>query len=184
MRPQDSDSEFIRLYEAHYGEVLAYCARRASSADAEEAAAEVFTVAWRRLDGIELETARGWLFGIARGVLANSWRSTKRRTRLVDRVRGLAPTPTDVTEQQVLQRGERDEVLAALHQLSEPDQEVLMLAAWEELTGPQIARALDVSVAAADQRLHRAKKRLAKTLTHSLAQRRTTLHLSEGQGGI
>jgi RNA polymerase sigma factor (sigma-70 family) len=184
MRPQDSDSEFIRLYEAHYDEVLAYCARRTSSADAEEAAAEVFTVAWRRLDAIELETARGWLFGIARGVLANSWRSTKRRTRLVDRVRSLAPTSGDATGQQLLQRGEHDEVLAALHRLSKPDQEVLMLAVWEELSGPEIARALDVSVAAADQRLHRARKRLAKALTPTLSQRRTTPRLVQGQGEI
>ena len=36
-----------------------------------------------------------------------------------------------------------------------------MLSAWEELTGPEIAQALGLSVAAAEQRLHRAKRRFA-----------------------
>ncbi len=39
-----------------------------------------------------------------------------------------------------------------------------MLSAWEELTGPQIASALGISVAAAEQRLHRAKERYAHKL--------------------
>jgi RNA polymerase sigma-70 factor (ECF subfamily) len=42
------------------------------------------------------------------------------------------------------------------------DQEILRLAAWEELPHDQISRLLGCSVAAVDQRLHRAKKRLAK----------------------
>ncbi len=39
---------FEALYRSHYLSILAYCVRRLSRADAEDAAAEVFEVAWRR----------------------------------------------------------------------------------------------------------------------------------------
>ena len=57
-----------------------------------------------------------------------------------------------------------------------------MLAAWEELTGPEIARALDISVAAADQRLHRAKRRFAKMLTPAQTLDRSPL-AADTEGG-
>ena len=183
MMPLDAEIEFIGLYEAHYDEILAYCARRTSSAEADEVAAEVFTIAWRRLDKIDADTARGWLFGVARGVLANSWRSTQRRTRLMDRVRGTATEPTESIDELAQRRGEHAEVLTALSRLRSSDQEVLMLAAWEELTGREIAQALDVSIAAAEQRLHRAKKRLAKTLAPSFSPLSRSPRVAEGQGG-
>jgi DNA-directed RNA polymerase specialized sigma24 family protein len=46
-------------YEAYYADVLAYCARRVNRTDAEDVANEVFTVLWRRLDGIEEVTTDG-----------------------------------------------------------------------------------------------------------------------------
>jgi len=45
--------------------------------------------------------------------------------------------------------------------LTASDQEILRLAAWEGLRHSEIAGILEISVAAVDQRLHRAKKRLA-----------------------
>jgi RNA polymerase sigma-70 factor, ECF subfamily len=50
------------------------------------------------------------------------------------------------------------------------DREVLMLAVWEELTAPEIATVLDISVSAAEQRLHRAKQRFATALERFPAQ--------------
>jgi RNA polymerase sigma factor (sigma-70 family) len=164
MKAEHADAQLTRLYEAHYDEVLAYCTRRIGRNDAEGATADVFAVAWRRLDEIEWETARSWLYGIARGVLANRWRSERRRRRLVGRVRGLAPEVRPLPEEQVVRRADDTEVLESLQQLKAADREVLMLAAWEELTGPEIARVLDISVSAAEQRLHRAKKRFAAVL--------------------
>ena len=158
------DRELGRLYELHYPEVLAYCVRRIGRNDADDAVAEVFAVAWRRHNEIEWETARPWLFGVARGVLANLRRSAHRRDRLVGKVAGLAPRLADPPDLQVVRRYEDEEVITALRRLKERDQEVLMLTAWEELTAPQIAVALGISVSAAEQRIHRAKRRLAKLL--------------------
>jgi RNA polymerase sigma-70 factor (ECF subfamily) len=42
-----------------------------------------------------------------------------------------------------------------------------MLAAWEELTAPEIAVVLDISTSVAEQRLHRAKRRFAKKMERS-----------------
>ena len=58
-----------------------------------------------------------------------------------------------------------------------------VLAAWEELTGPEIARALDISVSAAEQRLHRAKKRFAAVLTPSRSRPKSTPRAADERGG-
>jgi RNA polymerase sigma-70 factor (ECF subfamily) len=62
----------------------------------------------------------------------------------------------------VVQRAEYDAVLEAASRLSSRDREVLNLAAWEGLPHREIADILGCSLAAVDQRLHRAKGRLAR----------------------
>ena len=171
------------LYESHHDEVLAYCTRRVGRTEADEATADVFAVAWRRLDEIEWATVRPWLFGIARGVLANRWRSAQRHKRLLGRVSGLAPVPKELPEEQVVRRTEDEEVLSALRRLKVSDREVLMLASWEELTAPEIAHTVGISVSAAEQRLHRAKKRLAKILAPTVSQPKTAPRAAEERGG-
>ena len=183
MKPEKPNREFTSLYEAHYDEVLAYCIRRIGSSDADEVAAEVFVVAWRRIDEIESETARAWLYGVARGVLANRWRSGQRRTRLVGRLAGLAAPAPVLPEDNVVRRAEDDEVINALRKLKAADREVLMLASWEELSAPEIAHAVGISVSAAEQRLHRAKKRLAKVLAPPAALATRSPRAAEERGG-
>ena len=55
------ERRFTMLYEQHYDEVLAYCTRRTGRAEADDATADVFAVAWRRIDEIEWTTVRPWL---------------------------------------------------------------------------------------------------------------------------
>ena len=52
VRGTGTDVPFERLYAVHHRAVLAYCARRVSRWDAWDAAAEVFVVAWRRIEDI------------------------------------------------------------------------------------------------------------------------------------
>ncbi len=162
----DLDERYTSMFERHYKEVLAYCARRSIRSEAEDATAEVFAVAWRRIDDIDWDTARPWLYGIARGVMNNRWRSLKRQGRLTQKVASLAPTPSDSPDVVVLRRSQDLEVVGVLETLKLPDQEVLKLAAWEELTAPEIAVVLEISTWAAEQRLHRAKRRFAKKMDH------------------
>ncbi len=158
------DLRFSALFERHYDEVLGYCVRRIDRTGAEDAASEVFVVAWRRIDQLDWDTARPWLYGIARGVLANRQRATRRRDRLTRKVSGLASVSEEAAEVIVVRRERDEEVLSALSKLKQSDREILMLSTWEELTAPEIASVLDISTAATEQRLHRAKKRLAKHL--------------------
>ena len=154
---------FRALYEAHYGDVLAYCRRRAPDV-AEDAVAETFTVAWRRLDDVPPgHEARLWLYGTARRVLANQHRSGRRadrlHLRLVRAARPAAEWPADEID-----RSDVEPVMAALSTLKPDDQEVLRLVAWEELSHADAAVVLGCSVNAVAIRVHRARERLEEAI--------------------
>ena len=158
-----SQKWFDRLYEHHSSAIRAYCHRRVGPSDAEDAAAEVFTVAWRRRDeipggGRELP----WLYGVARRVLSQQRRSAARYLRLTNRVRSVRGAVPPLPEVVVVQRTEYQQVRDVLDQLRDGDRDVLLLSAWEGLSHRQMAEALGCSTAAVDKRLTRAKQRLAR----------------------
>lgn len=154
---------FDELYAQHFRDVLAYCLRRTQTEDAYAAANEVFTIAWRRIDDVPHgDVARPWLFVVARRVLYRQRRAIQRFRRLVERVGSSRQTEGPNPENVVVRRAEYDAVLQAASQLSRSDREVLNLAAWEGLPHREIAEILGCSIAAVDQRFHRAKQRLAK----------------------
>ena len=78
----------------------------------------------------------------------------------------------------MVRRVEELEAIRALDHLRPADREVLMLSAWEDLTGPEIARALGLSVSAAEQRLRRAKHRFARALQLTSASAKPELKLN------
>jgi len=90
-------------------------------------------------------------------VLANQRRSLRRLAALRSRLREL-PAPSGHEGSNL------PEVIAALKQLRRDDQEILRLAAWEGLSGAELAVALGCTENAATIRLHRARKRLAEQL--------------------
>ena len=163
-----TEVRFTRLYEAYYADVLAYCARRVNRTDAEEVANEVFSVLWRKIDTVEDQDAAPWLYGVAYRTISNRWRGLKRQRKLRERLSGLGTRTQEAVDTVVVRRDEDRRVLEAIARLKPADQEVLRLSAWEELSAPQIAEVVGCSVSAAEQRLHRAKKRLAKVLSPSL----------------
>jgi RNA polymerase sigma factor (sigma-70 family) len=157
MTQADTD-RFALLFDAHRRTVLGYALRRLDDPeDAADIVAETFLVAWRRLDDVPAgDEARPWLLGVARRILANQRRSTRRRLGLAKR-RG---------EELAAQMPVRDasvgdlRVRRALAALSDDDREVLLLAGWEGLTPAQIGVALGVGGVTARSRLHRARRRL------------------------
>src|SRR5436309_4500827 len=58
----------FRTVFAHLGAVTAY-ARRRGSQDADGLAAEVMTIAWRKLADVPTDDARPWLYATARNLL-------------------------------------------------------------------------------------------------------------------
>ena len=160
----DENARFEALFRAHYGDVLAYAVRRCPSRqDAEDVAAETFTVAWRRLNELPPgDRTRLWLFGTARLVRLNHRRDRRRRDGLVRRLRGSIPVQVSNEPGTRMEHTER--IRRALTELSERDREVLQLHVWEELTAEQISQVLEVSPAAVWKRLQRARDRLAARL--------------------
>ena len=146
---------FDALFASYGPDVVAYCGWRAGSAsDAQDAAAEVFLTAWRRLDDVpEGDAARVWLYATARRVLANQRRSVRRRVALQERLAGAADAPPLAGEP-------RDELVhEALGRLRARDREVLLLAEWEGLSPAQIAAVVGCRPVTARGRLHRARRR-------------------------
>ena len=81
---------FERLYQDFAAEVLAFCRRRVDTDLADDATAETFLVVWRRLGEVPREP-RGWLLGVARLVMANQRRGSRRAPRCA----GRASSPGD-----------------------------------------------------------------------------------------
>ena len=155
-RHADRVERFRAVYDLAYPRVMAYVMRRArSQADVPDVVAEVFLVAWRRLDDIPTDGAfLPWMYGVARRSLANHYRTRTRKDALEQRV---AREPRTVP-------ADHDAVHEALDALREDDREILRLAAWEDLDHDEIAAALRITPAAVAVRLHRARRRLAREL--------------------
>lgn len=166
IREADAAS-FENLYADHHRAVLAYCARRASRADAWDATAEVFAITWRRrADVPNGDGALPWLYAVAMRVLSNQRRSAHRRRELYKRAAHAATPEPSSPDLQLVRHEEEREVIEALSRLRGPDREIIQLALWEELDRADISVVLGVSRNAVDQRLSRAKRRLAKELEH------------------
>jgi RNA polymerase sigma-70 factor (ECF subfamily) len=162
-------SRLEALWTAHASAVLAYARRRASGATADDVLSDVFMVAWRCLDDVP-DDARAWLLACARRSLGNRQRGERRRVGLLDR---LAATSAPAAPPIELRDGQLAQALAAL---SASDREVLLLTAWEGLSGARAAAVLGCSPQAFRVRAHRARTRLASALrTAEATSTRTTL---------
>jgi RNA polymerase sigma-70 factor (ECF subfamily) len=155
------EQRFRRLYEQSYEALLAYALRRVPDrSEAHDVVADTFLVLWRRLrDAPPDEEIPLWLYGIARRVLANKVRGGVRRERLSARLSQLAanaPTKDEIVDLRI----HAESVITALGLLGDSDREILMLAAWENLSTAEIAKVIGCTENAAAIRLHRARRRL------------------------
>lgn len=179
----EGDDRLRTLYESHGPDLRAYCQRRLGPEEAEDALSEVFATAWRRISSIPSgNEARLWLYGVARNVVRNANRSSRRRLQLSVRLIGNRNLPPSGPADSVVIQSEHEEVLAALSALRSGDQEILRLVAWEEMTRVDIARLLGISVPAVDMRLHRAVSRMSNLLVESDSSGHTT-NRADTRGG-
>ena len=158
-----SDERFDAIYAAHADAVLSYARRRAHAADAEDVLAEVFLVAWRRLDEVP-DDARLWLLGVARRVLANQRRGRTRQLAVRDRLALSEPGHASAIDTRGADRAAR-----ALDRLSESDRELLLLLAWEGLSNDEAAQVLGIRPRTLRVRVHRARRRFARALAEDTA---------------
>lgn len=161
-----SDIErFEAIYRAHLGHVLAYARRRlAGPEEAEEVAAETFTVAWRRLDEIPREPL-AWLYGVARHTLMNQRRGERRHAALVREVaHDHGVRAGALAEDLAPAVAAQGRLAQAMEALEAHEREALRLVAWEELTHRQAAAVMGLSRVGFTRLSLRARRRLAHHL--------------------
>ena len=161
MATSTEEARLESLFYEHFSAVRTYTRRRAPEAMVDDVVAETFFVAWRKIDDLP-DDVRPWLLGVARKTLSTQLRSARRRTSLVEKLKS-AEEPQAFSQV----GGSDSELIAALQTLSGTDQEILALAAWEELKPREAAVVLGVSPAWYRVRLHRAKRRLLRELEQS-----------------
>jgi RNA polymerase sigma-70 factor (ECF subfamily) len=155
----DDARRFTALYRDHHSLVRDFACRRVGADLAQEIVSDTFLVAWRRLHDVP-ENPIPWLYRVALFEIANLRRRRARASQLHDvlvenRSRSGPAHPADELSDLVRAVG------AAFAALSPPEQEILRLAAWEQLSAAEGAAVLRCSVPAYRMRLHRARIRLA-----------------------
>lgn len=159
MSPDESaDAEwFDGVFRDHASQVHRYFLRRAPGDDAEDLAAEVLAIAWRRRASVPHDHVLPWLYRTAGYVLANYRRKSR-------------PVPVEIEDDLDEHPGQdpadaaadASAVRAALAHLSDREREVLMLNAWEGLSGTELADVLGISRGGAAAALSRARARLRR----------------------
>lgn len=172
------EARFEALYAEHYERVLGYVLRRAPAAVARDVVADVFLVAWRRLEDVPGHPLP-WLLGVARKTLANERRGGRRRAALLV---ALEENRAEAADAPV---GRDAHALAeAVDRLRETDRELLRLIAWDGLTAREASIVLGISHAACRVRLHRLRRRLGRELGAHDESRTTSsraVHLGVGK---
>lgn len=148
---------FEGMYRAHHAAVLNYARRRGVEPD--DLVAEVFATAWRYRERVP-DAALPWLLRTARNHLLHEARAIGRRARLESRARTYVDIDEDHADEVAARTDAEVAITDALVKLSAADQEILRLAAWEQLDTVALAFVLECSEVAARVRLHRATRRL------------------------
>lgn len=146
-------------------DLLAYFERRVTPReDAADLVAETMIIAWRRVREVPAldEDARRWLFGVARNVLLNAERGSRRRHRLATRLREIIATDAPAADT-------GDEVRDAIARLDPDLAAVVRLVHWEGLSLADAAQVLEIPASTARGRYQRAKAELRAVLLADLA---------------
>lgn len=158
------ETRFAELYDRFYGDVWRYCSRRTTPDNVDDAVADTFLTAWRKIDQLPSgDEALPWLYSVAYRTIGHHYRSSRRRRRLHEKLNALGVDLQIDTEEIVVLDHESRQVHRALETLRASDQEILRLNAWEELTVGDIATVLDIEPEAAKKRLSRARLALSRS---------------------
>jgi RNA polymerase sigma-70 factor, ECF subfamily len=142
--------------------------RAASPEEAADVVSETYLIAWRKLAQVPPGySARLWLFGVAANVLRRGAQRQRSSQALIER---LASEPQNAGQSESVGR-EEDRTVRALRaglaSLPARDREILTLTAWEGLTPKQIGAVTGIPTNVVRVRLHRARARLKRRLTHT-----------------
>lgn len=165
--PSRAQQEFARVYDEHVWRVYGFVSYRvpdqATAEDLTQATFERALRAWSRFDP-RRASAHAWLLAIARNLLIDHYRRD-RSGQLYPLAEQALPTVAGPEEGISVS----PELAAALDQLTERDREVLALRFGGDLTGPEIAELLGLSLANVQQITSRSLRKLRGLLEEGSA---------------
>lgn len=154
------------LYARHAAGLLAFLQARLNNRQlAEEVLQDTMLAAWNNAANFRGDSSvKTWLLVIARNRAINTQRRQRPQLVDVDAVYDLASSDTGPFEA-VAREFDRLAVREALLHLRPDQREILILFFFQQLSGPEIAEVLNISVGTVKSRLHRAKEALRRTMT-------------------
>lgn len=157
--------DIASLVRRHYGPVFGLVRRLLrSETDARDAAQETFARAIGHLqDYNPHKSFRSWVFVIAANYVRDLLRK-RRQLPLAPETQEQVPH-LELPEELLFRREDRDRILAAVDRLPFEWKVVVTLHFQQEMTSPEIAEALAISVNAVRLRLYRALAALQKELS-------------------
>lgn len=165
-RAKRGDSDAVaELYSTYVQQIYRYVAYRVSDiSDAEDITADVFV---KMVEGLGTYKDTGapfesWLYRIASARIIDMYRRNTRRP-----VQDLDETLTSnepLPEQEIIVEAEHNELRQAISQLTETDQNILIMRFVERKSHQEVATLLNKSMTAVKSAQHRALVRLAELL--------------------
>jgi RNA polymerase sigma factor (sigma-70 family) len=155
--------DFDRIYREHAPGLFSFLMYRTGDrAQAEDVLGEAFERAIRARRSYDSRRAREktWLYAIALNCLRDRQRRSAAEQRALDRAAAPVPDAPDLGDA----IGERDELRAALAELSAEEREALALRFGGDLTIPEIARATGESRTTVEGRVYRGLRKLREKL--------------------
>jgi RNA polymerase sigma factor (sigma-70 family) len=149
---------FQELYESYVTDVYHFALWLCGdSVEAEDITSETLIRAWTGNSKIHTETLKAYLFTIARNTYLEGHRKQKRQAPLEDVHTDPKPGPDQMVSTQL----EIQQVRRFLQTFSEIDRTAFVMRVQHELPYEEIARALNLSLAAV--KVHRVRKKLIAT---------------------
>ncbi len=152
------------LFNRHFDSICRFFANKAPS-EVDDLIQRTFLACVEGRDRFRGEASfRGYLFGVARNVLRRHYRDKRyhdaRYDPLLVSVHDLGPGPSLL----VADKREQEILLQALRRLPMDHQITLELYYWENMSGSELAQALDIPEGTVRGRIRRAKELLEKEL--------------------
>ena len=172
------------LYEQYGNQIFRYCLHQLGSREeAEDAVQSTFLNAFRGIKrGIVPELESAWLFKIAQNVCLSRRRSTWRRDRIE------SPTDFELVEELTPAPSRRaDELMGlqdVLEQMPENQRRAILLREWQGLSYHEIADELELSQAAVETLIFRARRALAQGLEQPPAPKKRRLARGADWGNV
>jgi RNA polymerase sigma-70 factor (ECF subfamily) len=162
VRPMAVTDRLSTMFHDHYDFVWRSVRRLGVAPDAvDDAAQEVFVVASRKLDAIEVGKEKAFLFGTAVRVASDTRRALQRRRQAPSAEQAEPVDAGPALDELVEQKRARQLLDELIEQLPEDTRPVFVLFELEGLTMAEIATCLDLPAGTVASRLRRARELFA-----------------------